>query len=357
MRLQLFKHNVPRSLIAQYPCEDKLNAKLMVLHRDSGEIEHKRFYNILDYLNPGDIVVANDSYMMNNIIHGYRANTEVIVYLLRVVGNESSNEKDSNCEGICWDSIVTQSRKIRVGNKIYFPDLNMNAEVVDNTSISGRILRFETDKTEQEFLELVNEHAEVNLPSFITRPIQKEDKQWVKSVYAKHFGSNTHVTSGLHFNEQLLLKLKLKDVSFETLTYTITNFPENKFDSKTVSAGKRIPEFCEISDDLIDKINNCKSKSHKVCAVGYSAVLGLENFFSPALGKLIKTTDIVTKTLISATDFNVCDMILTNFLENGSTFLISDAAFCRIELLRKAYEEAVKNEYQFYMYGDSLLII
>ena len=161
----------------------------------------------------------------------------------------------------------------------------------------------------------------------------------------------------MHFNEQLLLKLKLKDVSFETLTYTITNFPENKFDSKTVSAGKRIPEFCKISDELIDKINYCKSKSHKVCAVGYSAVLGLENFFSPALGKLIKTTDIVTKTLISATDFNVCDMILTNFLENGSTFLISDAAFCRIELLRKAYEEAVKNEYQFYMYGDSLLII
>ena len=204
MRLQLFKHNVPRSLIAQYPCEDKLNAKLMVLHRDSGEIEHKRFYNILDYLNPGDIVVANDSYMMNNILHGYRVNTEVIVYLLRGIGSVSSNEEESNYDGICWDAIVSQSRKIRIGNKISFPDLKMTAEVVDNTSIRGRILRFETDKTEQEFLELVNEHAEVNLPSFMKRAGQKEDKQWVKSVYAKNFGSNTHVTSGLHFNEKLL---------------------------------------------------------------------------------------------------------------------------------------------------------
>ncbi|MBQ2350481.1 MAG: S-adenosylmethionine:tRNA ribosyltransferase-isomerase [Cytophagales bacterium] len=359
MRLQLFKHKLPKELIAQHPPKSKYEARLMVVHRDTGQIEHKMFQELANYFNEGDIIIANDSYKTNNLLYGMKEDTEIIVHLLKSVDDY----------GLAWDAIVSPSRKIRNGNSIYFPALDMECYVKDNTSIRGRVLEFNSediikkfpgvneDNIKEKFFDIIQKNALLETPEYINHDLTEEDIRFLKSEYAKYPTSRDFVSSGLNFTEKQLLELQLKKISFETLTYAITNFPENKFKTKTVSSGNRIPEFCKINYDLIDKINTAMENNKKICAVGYSSALGIENSFSKALGKMQKDKEIVSKILVSQSDFGVCNALLTNFHKNGSMFLVVDSAFCGIELLDKAYKEAIKEKYRFFIFGDSLLII
>jgi S-adenosylmethionine:tRNA ribosyltransferase-isomerase len=238
--------------------------------------------------------------------------------------------------------------------------MNLEAEVVDNSSISGRILKFSTYIKEDDFLKILKDNASVYLPDYIKREPEENDKIWTKSIYAKNFGSVTNIISGLHFYDDLLLNLKLKGVFFETLNYTINNFYSNRFESKTVFDCNKAIDICKMDLNLIYKINEAKGKAKKICAVGYSTALGLENRYSSSLGRLCDDnffSNIVTKVTLSNNDFYVCDAILTNFHEEGSMFLVVDVAFAGMDLLQKAYKSAFDNGYKFCMYGDSLLII
>ena len=359
MRLQLFKHKLSEELIAQHPPKSKYDARLMVVHRDTGVIEHRMFSDLGDYFGEGDIIVANDSYKSNNLLYGKKDNTEITVHLLNSV----------DAEGLAWDAIVSPSRKIRNGNSIYFPALDLEAYVKDNTSIRGRVLEFNSEdiikkfpgvneqNIKQKFFDIIQKHALLEQPEYITHDFTEEDTLFLKSEYAKYPTSRDFVSSGLNFTKKQLLELQLKKINFETLTYDVTNFPENKFNTKTVSFGNRIPEFCRISEDLIDKINLAKENNKKICAVGYSSALGIENSFSKPMNKMQKNKEIVDKVLVAYSDFGICSALLTNFHKNGSMFLVVDSAFCGMDLLGKAYEEAIKKKYRFFIFGDSLLIL
>jgi S-adenosylmethionine:tRNA ribosyltransferase-isomerase len=359
MRLQLFKHKLPKELVAQHPPKSKYDARLMVVHRNTGRIEHKMFIDLADFFTEGDIIVANDSYKAPNLLYGEKDNTEITVRLLKSVDDY----------GLAWDAIVSPSRKIRNGNSIFFPALDMQCYVKDNTSIRGRVLEFNAEDVikknpdisqeniKQKFFDILQQNALLEAPEYINHKFTTDDCLFLKSEYAKYPTSRDFVSSGLNFTKKQLLELQLKKIDFETLTYTITNFPENKFNTKTVSFGNRIPEFCKISERLIDKINVAKKNNKKICAVGYSSALGIENSFLKSLGTMQKNKEIVDKLLVSQSDFGVCNALLTNFHQNGSMFLIVDSAFCSIELLRNAYKEAIKEKYRLCIFGDSLLII
>ena len=349
MRLQLFNYKLPTELIAQYPPKKRSDARLMVVHRDTGEIEHRRFTDIIDYVNADDVFMVNDSYMLNNLIFGQKQNSSVQIcfYLLREVDTDN----------FVWDIEADPARKVRVGNKLYFKDIDVIGEIIDNTSVRGRMIKFITNKTREEFKRDIVNKGLTKLPKYIKRVPNADDLKYTKSFFAKKTGSINHVISGLHFDEKLVLQMKLKGVHIESLTYNINDFPTNKFSTKTVNNCKRIPEFFYIAPEVIDLINEKKRQGSKVFATGYSTLMGLENAYNPALEKLSDVNEIVLKTVFSRNDFNVCDGYLTNFYEPGSMFLIVDTAFCGEELLTKAYKEAIKEKYNFLLFGDSLLII
>lgn len=349
MRLQLFNYKLPQELIAQNPPKKRSDARLMVVHRDTGLIEHKKFTDIIDYVDPEDVFMVNDSYMLNNLIFGQKQNSsvQICVYLLREV----------DIDNYIWDIEADPARKVRVGNKLYFKDLDAIGEIIDNTSVRGRMIKFITNKSTEEFRKDIVNKGLTRLPKYIKRFPNADDLKYTKSFFAKKTGSINHVISGLHFDEKLVLQMKLKGIHIESLTYNINDFPTNKFSTKTVNNCKRIPEFFNIDSDVIDLINKRKANGSKIFATGYSTLMGLENAYNPALEKLSDVNEIVLKTVFNRNDFNVCDGYLTNFYEPGSMFLIVDTAFCGEELLTKAYEEAIKEKYNFLLFGDSLLII
>ena len=349
MRLQLFNYKLPLELIAQNPPKKRSDARLMVVHRDTGKIEHRKFTDIIDYLNAEDVFMVNDSYMLNNLIFGQKQNSsvQISVYLLREV----------DVDNYVWDIEADPARKVRVGNKLYFKDLDAIGEIIDNTSVRGRMIKFITNKSTDEFRKEIVTKGLTRLPKYIKRFPNADDLKYTKGFFSKKTGSVNHVISGLHFDEKLVLQMKLKGIHIESLTYNINDFPTNKFSTKTVNNCKRIPEFFYIDSDVIDLINKKKAQGSKIFATGYSTLMGLENAYNPALEKLSDVNEIVLKTVFNRNDFNVCDGYLTNFYEPGSMFLIVDTAFCGEELLTKAYEEAIKEKYNFLLFGDSLLII
>ena len=349
MRLQLFNYKLPQELIAQNPPKKRSDARLMIVHRDTGEIEHKRFTDIIDYMDEEDLLVVNDSYMLNNLIFGQKQNSsvQIYVYLLREVDEDN----------FVWDIEADPARKVRVGNKLYFKDLDAIGEIIDNTSVRGRMIKFITTKSAEQFRKDIVNKGLTRLPKYIKRFPNEEDLKYTKSIFAKHTGSINHVISSLHIDEKLVLQMKLKGIQIETITYNINDFPTNKFSTKTVNNCKRIPEFFHIESDVVDIINKKRSEGRRIIATGYSTLMGLENAYNTALDKLSNVNEIVLKTAFNRNDFNVCNGYLTNFYEPGSMFLIVDTAFCGEELLTRAYEEAIKEKYNFLLFGDSLLII
>ena len=349
MRLQLFKYKLPAGLIKQYPPEKRSDAKLMVVHKDTGEIEHRKFSDIIDYIDENDVLVANDSYMLNSLIYGEKQHSSVpiSIFLLKEV------DKNNNI----WNIESNPARKVRVGNKIIFRDLDMVGEIIDNTSSNGRMMKFITDKNSDQINEDIIKKGQIKLPKYIKRTPTEKDLIYTKSIFAKTKGSVNHVFSSLHFDEKLLLKMQLKGIDIETITYHINNFPMNKFDTKTISNNMKTPEFYNIQKETANVITKKKAEGAKIFAVGYSTLMGLENSFNSTLNSFVTSDSIAIKTSFSRKNFNICNGYLTNFHESGSLYLIIDAAFCGEELLDHAYKEAIKNEYNFLLFGDSLLII
>lgn len=348
-RLQLFKYKLPPELIAQNPPLKRSEARLMVVHKDTGDIEHKRFTDIIDYINEKDVLVANDSYMLNSLIYGEKQQSSVpiSIFLLREV------DKINNI----WNIESNPAKKVRIGNKIVFKDFDMVGEIIDNTSVSGRMMKLVTDKTSEQINQEIVQKGRIKLPKYIKREPNEEDLVYTRSIFGKNKGSVNHIISSLHFDEKLILKMQLKGIYIETITYHINNFPTNKFDTKTISNNMKTPEFYNIHEKTINTITKRKMEGSKVFAVGYSTLMGLENSFNNTLNSFTSVNNIAIKTSFSRKNFNICDGYLTSFHESGSLYLIVDAAFCGEKLLDHAYKEAIKNKYNFLLFGDSLLII
>ncbi|MCB0605567.1 MAG: tRNA preQ1(34) S-adenosylmethionine ribosyltransferase-isomerase QueA [Saprospiraceae bacterium] len=351
-KLSNFNFDLPKNKIAQFPSEQRELAKLMVVHKDTGKIEHKVFKDILDYFDAGDVMIRNDTKVFPARLYGKKEKTgaTIEVFLLRELNSEMK----------LWDVLVDPARKIRVGNKLYFNDAKGNevlvAEVVDNTTSRGRTIRFFYDGDSEAFMKILDQLGNTPLPKYINRNANDLDKERYQTVYAKSIGAVAAPTAGLHFSKDLLKRLEIKGVDFAELTLQIGLGTFRSIDVEDLSKHKMEAEYFKISDIAADKVNKAKLEKHRVCAIGTTSMRSIESAVS-AEGMLKAAEGWTNKFIFPPYPFSIADSMLTNFHLPKSSLIIMICAFGGYELIMDAYQEAIKNDYNFYSYGDAMLII
>ena len=349
MKLSQFKFKLPQDLIAQYPVAERDQSRLMVIHRASGEIEHRIFKDIIDYFDDGDIFVFNDTKVFPARLFGNKEKTgaRIEVFLLR----------ELNAENKLWDVLVEPARKIRIGNKLYFgDDESMGAEVIDNTTSRGRTLRFLYDGPHEEFKKALFALGQTPLPAYINREPEPSDAERYQTIYASKEGAVVAPAAGLHFSRELLKRLEIKGIyqAFLTLHSGLGNFRE--IDVEDLTKHRMDSEQMEVTQALVDMVNGVKDANHRVCAIGTSVLRAIASAVS--MSAHMKTyTGWTNKFIFPPYDFTVTDALLTNFHLPYSTMLMMATAFGGYELVMKAYNEAVKEKYRFGAYGDAMLIL
>lgn len=349
MKLSQFKFKLPQDLIAQYPVAERDQSRLMVIHRASGEIEHRIFKDIIDYFDDGDIFVFNDTKVFPARLFGNKEKTgaRIEVFLLR----------ELNAENKLWDVLVEPARKIRIGNKLYFgDDESMVAEVIDNTTSRGRTLRFLYDGPHEEFKKALFALGQTPLPAYINREPEPSDAERYQTIYASKEGAVVAPAAGLHFSRELLKRLEIKGIyqAFLTLHSGLGNFRE--IDVEDLTKHRMDSEQMEVTQALVDMVNGVKDANHRVCAIGTSVLRAIASAVS--MSAHMKTyTGWTNKFIFPPYDFTVTDALLTNFHLPYSTMLMMATAFGGYELVMKAYNEAVKDKYRFGAYGDAMLIL
>jgi S-adenosylmethionine:tRNA ribosyltransferase-isomerase len=349
MKLSQFKFQLPEQLIAQYPSAERDTARMMVLHRKTGEIEHRVFKEILEYFNDGDVMVFNDTRVFPARLYGNKEKTgaRIEVFLLR----------ELNAENKLWDVLVEPARKIRIGNKLYFgEDESMVAEVIDNTTSRGRTLRFLYDGPHDEFKEALFKLGMTPLPEYIQREPEPDDAERYQTIFAANEGAVVAPAAGMHFSRELLKRLEIKGVErgFITVHSGLGNFRE--IDVEDLTKHRMDSEQMNASQQLIDTVNKAKDNDRQVCAVGTSVLRGIASAVS--MGGHMKVYEGWTnKFIFPPYDFTVSTALVTNFHLPYSTMLMMVTAFGGYDNVMNAYNVAVKEEYKFGAYGDAMLIV
>jgi len=349
MKLSDFKFEVPKKLIALYPTENRDESRLMVVHRKTGEIEHRTFKDILEYFEDGDVLVTNDTKVFPARLYGNKEKTgaKIEVFLLR----------ELNAEFKLWDVLVDPARKIRVGNKLYFGDSDLVAEVIDNTTSRGRTIRFLFDGTEEEFQKTIDSLGETPiLKEYIERAVEPEDRDRYQTVFAKHVGAVAAPTAGLHFTPQLLKRLELKGVDIAPITLHIGLGTFRQVDVEDLTKHKMDSENYFIPAKTAELVNQALDAKKRVVAVGTTSLKTIESSVT-AGGRLKESSGWTDKFIIPPYDFKIANALITNFHLPESTLLMTTAAFGGYPLIMKAYKEAVKEKYRFFSYGDAMLIL
>ena len=341
MKLSKFKYKLPPELIALHPTPNRDEARLMVLDRKTGKIEHKVFKDVIDYFDEKDVFVFNDSKVFPARLYGNKEKTgaEIEVFLLR----------ELNPELRIWDVLVDPARKIRIGNKLYFgEDDSMVAEVIDNTTSRGRTLRFLFDGEYDEFKK--------ELYAFINRKVEPEDADNYQTIFAKHEGAVAAPTAGMHFSRELMKRMEIKGIDFAyiTLHVGLGNFRE--VDVEDLTKHKMDSEQIFVTPETVKIVNDAKDEKHKICAVGTTVVRTLESCVTTK-GRLTEFEGWTNKFIFPPYDFSVPDAFISNFHLPYSTLLMMVAAFGGYEHVMEAYNQAVKEKYRFGTYGDAMLII
>lgn len=348
MKLSEFKFDLPAGLVALYPAENRDESRLMVIHKDTGEIEHKIFKDVVDYFNEGDVLVANDTKVFPARLYGNKEKTgaKIEVFLLR----------ELNPEMHLWDVLVDPARKIRVGNKLYFGEGDLVAEVIDNTTSRGRTIRFLYDGSDEEFYKTIDNLGETPLPKYIKREAEADDRERFQTIYAKHKGAVAAPTAGLHFTKQLMKRLEIKGVDFNNVTLHIGLGTFRPVDVEDLTKHKMDSENFSVEQPTVDRVNLALDSKKRVCAVGTTAMRTLESAVS-ASGRLKPRSGWTDKFLFPPHEYKICNAMITNFHMPESTLLMMACAFGGYDLIRKAYEVAKKEKYRFLTYGDAMLII
>lgn len=349
MKLSQFKFKLPEELIAQYPAKNRDESRLMVVHRKTGEIEHRIFKEILDYYNDKDVFIFNNTKVFPARLYGNKEKTgaKIEVFLLRELNEENR----------LWDVLVDPARKIRIGNKLYFgDDDSMVAEVIDNTTSRGRTLRFLFDGTHDEFKEALYKLGETPLPDYITRTVEPEDETRYQNIFAKSEGAVVAPAAGLHFSREVLKRLEIKGIEsdFLTLHSGLGNFRE--IDVEDLTKHKMDSEQMEVTQRLVDFVNKAKDENRQVCAVGTSVMRAIESTVSTD-GHLKSYSGWTNKFIFPPYDFTVATSLITNFHMPLSTMLMMTSAFGGYDLIDETYKLAVKEKYRFGAYGDAMLVI
>ena len=349
MKLSHFQFNLPTELLAEFPAENRDESRLMVIDRKKGTIEHKMFKDVIDYFGDGDVMVLNNTKVFPARMFGNKEKTgaRIEVFLLR----------ELNAEQRLWDVLVDPARKIRIGNKLYFgDDDSLVAEVIDNTTSRGRTLRFLYDGSYEEFRSKLTELGETPIPKYINREVTPEDAERYQTIYAKEEGAVAAPTAGLHFSKHLLKRLEIKGVEFAEVTLHVGLGTFNPVEVEDLSKHKMDSEELKINQKACDIVNSAKINKKKICVVGTTSMRAIESSVS-SQRTLNPFEGWTNKFIFPPYDFSLADAMITNFHTPKSTLLMMISAFCGHDLMKKAYEEAIKEEYKFYSYGDAMLII
>ena len=349
MKLSQFKLTLPSELIAQEPAANRDESRLMVVHKDSGKIEHKLFKDILGYFDEGDVMVLNNTRVFPARLYGNKEKTgaTIEVFLLR----------ELNSESLLWDVLVDPARKIRIGNKLYFGENDeLVAEVIDNTTSRGRTLRFLFDGTHDQFKETVYKLGETPLPKYIERKVVPEDEDRFQTIFAKHEGAVAAPTAGLHFSRELMKRMELKGVDFAELTLHIGLGTFRQVEVEDLTKHKVDSEQAIIPEITADKVNKALDAKKRVCAVGTTVMRAMESSVS-TYDRLKPYDGWTNKFIFPPYDFHIANSMITNFHTPESTLLMMGCAFGGYDLVMEAYHTAIKEKYRFYAYGDAMLII
>ena len=348
MKLSQFKFDLPSGLIALYPAENRDESRLMVVHKDTGEIEHKVFKEVLDYFDEGDVMISNDTKVFPARLYGNKEKTgaKIEVFLLR----------ELNKEAFLWDVMVDPARKIRVGNKLYFGEGELVAEVIDNTTSRGRTIRFLFDGTNEEFYGMIDAIGETPLPKYITRQVEPEDKDRFQTIYATKTGAVAAPSAGLHFTPHLLKRLEIKGIDMKHITMHIGLGTFRPVDVEDLTKHKRDSESFEVTQETVDIVNGAHDNGKRVCAVGTTSMRSLESAVS-ANNRLKPKSGWTDKFIFPPYEFKICDAMITNLHMPESTLFMMASAFGGYDLMNEAYKIAINEKYKFNSYGDAMLII
>ena len=349
MKLSQFKFKLPEELIAQHPAKRRDEARLLVLHKKNGEIEHKIFTNILDYFNDNDVFILNNTRVFPALMDGTKEKTEanIEVFLLR--------ELNPNLR--LWDVLVEPARKIRVGNKLYFgEDESIMAEVIDNTTSRGRTVRFLFDGEHEEFKRILLSYGRTPLPSYIKRRSEKDDTERYQTIFASKEGAVVAPFAGLHFTPELIKRLQIKGIKlgFVTLHCSLSLF--RNIDVEDLTKHKMDSEQMEVTEETAELFNKTYKNGKKICAVGTSTLRALETA-STVPGKIKPFEGWTNRFIFPPYNLQTADNLITNFHLPFSTMLMNTATFGGYDYVMKAYTTAVEEGYKFGCYGDAMLIV
>ncbi len=349
MKLSQFKFKLPEEKIALYPAPHRDECRMMVLHRKTGEIEHRMFKEILQYFDEHDVFIFNDTKVFPARLYGNKEKTgaRIEVFLLRELNEELR----------LWDVLVDPARKIRIGNKLYFgEDDSIVAEVIDNTTSRGRTLRFLYDGPHDEFKQQLYALGEAPVPRFIDRPTEPEDAERFQCIFAKNEGAVTAPSAGLHFSRELMKRMEIKGIDFAYVTMHcgLGNFRST--DVEDLTKHKMDSEQMFIDEACCEIVNKAKDNEHKIVAVGTTVQRAIETAVSTN-GHIKAYEGWTNKFIFPPYNFTVADAMIANFHLPYSTMLMLTAAFGEYEYTMEAYQTALKEDYKFGPYGDALLIV
>ena len=349
MKLSQYGFDFKPELVAQPPAPNRDEARLMIVNRKTGEIEHRLFKDIIEYFDEGDIFVFNDTKVFPARLRGNKEKTgaDIEVFLLRELNRELR----------LWDVLVDPARKIRIGNKLYFgEDDIMGAEVIDNTTSRGRTLRFLFDGTHDEFKEALFRLGETPLPKYVRETVEPEDAENYQTIFADKEGAVVAPTAGMHFSKHLLKRMEIFgiDRAFITLHAGLGNF--RTVDVEDLSKHKVDSEQFFVTPEAAEAVNSAKRANHKVVAIGTTVMRTLETVVSTH-GMITSQNGWTNKFIFAPYDFTVADAMVSNFHLPESTQLMMVAAFGGYNTVMNAYKVAIEEGYKFGTYGDAMLIL
>ena len=349
MKLSQYGYEFSADMLAKYPAENRDESRLLVLHRSTGEIEHRIFKDIINYFDEKDLFLFNDTKVFPARLYGNKEKTgaEIEIFLLR----------ELNSDLRLWDVLVDPARKIRIGNKLYFGDDDMmGAEVIDNTTSRGRTLRFLFDGDHEEFKQLLYRLGETPLPNWVRKEVEPEDAENYQTIFAEKEGAVVAPTAGMHFSKHLLKRMEIFGIekTFITLHAGLGNF--RTVDVEDLSKHKVDSEQFFVTPETAECINNAKRENRKVVAIGTTVMRTLETVVSTH-GMVTAQEGWTNKFIFAPYDFTVANAMVSNLHMPGSTQLMMVAAFGGYNTVMDAYKVAVEEGYRFGTYGDAMLIL
>lgn len=341
MKTSDFYFDLPQELIAQDPLDDRSSSRLLVLDKQTGEMEHRHFYDIIDYLQEGDCLVLNNTKVIPARLYGVRESTGAMIEILLLKRKENS----------VWETLVRPGKKAKPGTKIIFGDGILTGEVIDIVEEGNRLIRFSYEGV---FEEILDKLGQMPLPPYITHELK--DKNRYQTVYAKHEGSAAAPTAGLHFTPELLEKIRKKGIRIAEVTLHVGLGTFRPVKVEDVTQHHMHSEFYEVTQEAAQIIRDTKALGSRVICVGTTSCRTIESVAARFDGEIRACSGWTEIFIYPGFCFRLLDGLITNFHLPESTLLMLVSALAGKEHIMAAYEEAVKNRYRFFSFGDAMFI-